>query len=82
MKLHGPAGPGSMYAPIDGSVPRGYPIKGQASTMLFYPKGARFYSRVAADVYFDTEQAAEHAGFTRFDRRGSAAHVIRPNADD
>jgi hypothetical protein len=50
--------------------------------MLFYPKGAKFYSHVVADVYFDTDEAAEHAGFTRWDRRGSAAHVIRPNADD
>jgi large subunit ribosomal protein L17 len=71
-----------MYAPIDGTVPAGYPIKGQQSMMLYYPKGAKFYSRVVADVYFDTEEAAEHAGFTRWDRRGSAAHVIRPNADD
>ncbi|GAA1925707.1 hypothetical protein GCM10009815_20340 [Nocardioides marmoribigeumensis] len=80
--IHGPAGPGSMYAPIDGSVPKNYPIKGQASTMLYFPKGAKFYTHVVADVYFDTAEAAEHAGFTRWDRRGSAAHVIRPNAED
>jgi large subunit ribosomal protein L17 len=71
-----------MYAPIDGSVPKGYPVKGQTSTMLYYPRGAKFYSRVVADVYFDTDEAAEHAGFTRWDRRGSAAYVIRPNADE
>ena len=40
---------------------------------------ARFYTRVAADVYFDTEEAAERAGFIRFDRRSSSAHVsLRP----
>ncbi len=80
--IHGPAGPGSMYAPIDGSVPKNYPIKGQASTMLYFPKGAKFYSHVVADVYFDTAEAAEHAGFTRWDRRATTAHVIRPNAEE
>ncbi len=74
-----PYGPGSAYAPADGIAPPGYAIKGQESMMLFYPKGGRFYSRVVADVYFDTEESAERAGFTRFDRRASSAHVsLRP----
>ena len=74
-----PYGPGSAYAPADGVAPDGYTIKGQESMKLFYPKGARFYTRVVADVYFDTEESAERAGFTRFDRRSSTAHVsLRP----
>ncbi len=74
-----PYGPGSAYAPADNSIPVGYTIKGQLSTMLFYPRTARFYSRVAADVYFDTDESAEQAGFIRFDRRSSTAHVaLRP----
>ena len=74
-----PHGPGSAYAPADGTIPLGYAIKGQNSTMLFYPRTARFYTRVVADVYFDTEESAERAGFVRFDRRSSTAHVsLRP----
>lgn len=74
-----PYGPGSAHAPADNSIPVGYAIKGQLSTMLFYPVDAPFYSHVAADVYFDTEESAGQAGFIRFDRRSSTAHVaLRP----
>jgi hypothetical protein len=45
------------------------------TTKLYHSKRSRFYSRTHADVWFETEEHAEAAGFIRWDRRGSMAHV-------
>ncbi len=71
-----PYGPGSANAPFDGSQPEGYPVKGNESTRLYHTKKSWFFSRTQADVWFESEQAAEEAGFTRWDRRVSSAHTI------
>jgi hypothetical protein len=44
--------------------------------MLFHTRRSRFYSRIQADVWFVDEAAAEAAGFTRWDKRGTAAHSV------
>lgn len=58
-----PYGPGS-HAPLDGDAqPAGYPIKGNADSMLYHVPDSPFYDRTVAEVWFATTQDAEKAGF-------------------
>jgi len=60
-----PHGEGS-HAPIDGDeMPEGFPIKGNADSMLYHLPDTSFYNRTVAEVWFNTEEAAKAAGFTR-----------------
>ncbi|MEP1122713.1 MAG: 50S ribosomal protein L4 [Ilumatobacter sp.] len=61
----GPHGKGSHAANDDGSEPEGFPIKGNADSMLFHVPGSRFYKQTIAEVWFATEEAAEAAGFSK-----------------
>ena len=47
--------------------PQGWTVKGNADSLLFYTEDAPVYGRAAADVWFDSEDAATAAGFTRWD---------------
>jgi large subunit ribosomal protein L17 len=58
-----PYGAGSHAAPEDGSEPDGFPIKGNADSMLYHVPGSAFYDRTVAEVWFATEEDAERAGF-------------------
>ncbi|MGE0881374.1 MAG: 50S ribosomal protein L22 [Acidimicrobiia bacterium] len=60
-----PYGEGSISPSPDGSVPEGYPIKGNADSMLYHLPEGRYYSQTKAEVYFATEEAAQAAGFTK-----------------
>ena len=71
----GPFGPGSAYAAFDGTAPRGYSIKANMATRLYHSRQSRFYSRTQADVWFESEEHAEAAGFIRWDQRGTMAHA-------
>jgi hypothetical protein len=59
-----PYGPGSHAAPEDGSQPDGFPIKGNADSMLYHVPGSSFYARTEAEVWFASAEAAEAAGFS------------------
>ena len=60
-----PHGAGS-HAPIaDDAQPEGHPIKGNADSMLYHLPETSFYNRTVAEVWFDTEESAKAAGFTR-----------------
>jgi large subunit ribosomal protein L4 len=60
-----PHGEGS-HAPIEGDeMPEGFPIKGNADSMLYHLPDTSFYNRTVAEVWFATEEAATAAGFTR-----------------
>jgi small subunit ribosomal protein S2 len=60
-----PHGEGS-HAPLDDdSMPEGYPIKGNADSMLYHVPDSSFYERTKAEVWFATEEAAEAAGFSK-----------------
>ncbi|MFK8024192.1 MAG: 50S ribosomal protein L4 [Ilumatobacter sp.] len=61
-----PHGAGS-HAPLDdpAEMPEGYPIKGNADSMLYHLPETSFYNRTVAEVWFDTEESAKAAGFTR-----------------
>ena len=58
-----PYGAGSHVALDDGSEPEGFPIKGNADSMLYHVPGSAFYDRTVAEVWFATEEDAEAAGF-------------------
>lgn len=56
-------GPGSAKALADGSAPEGYTIKGNADSMLYHVAGSRYYDSTVAEIWFDSTESAEKAGF-------------------
>jgi hypothetical protein len=60
-------GAGSALPGPRGTGPRGWAVKGNADSMLFYTAEAPGFARSAADVWFESEDAASAAGFTRWD---------------
>jgi large subunit ribosomal protein L22 len=54
---------GAVAAPEDGSVPEGYEIKGNASSKKFHVPGGRYYDITIAEVFFDSVESAEAAGY-------------------
>ncbi len=59
-----PYGAGSHVALEDGSEPAGFPIKGNADSMLYHVPDSAFYDRTVAEVWFATAEDAEAAGFS------------------
>ena len=59
-----PYGAGSRAPRADNSMPDGYPIKGNADSMLYHRADSRSYGATIAEVWFDTPERAESAGFT------------------
>ena len=56
--------PTGGHAPLDdGGQPEGYDIKGNADSMLYHLPGTPFYDRTIAEVWFDTAENAEAAGY-------------------
>jgi large subunit ribosomal protein L4 len=60
-----PYGAGSHVALRDDAQPEGFPVKGNASSMLYHLPGTAFYGRTNAEVWFATADDAEAAGFAR-----------------
>ncbi len=59
----GPYGAGS-HAPLpDNSAPPGFTIKGNADSMLYHRPDSRSYKVTIAEVWFDSPERAEAAGF-------------------
>ena len=56
--------PGSALPDEDGNAPEGFEIKGNAQSMLYHTPDSRYYKATKAEVYFDTVESAEAAGFT------------------
>jgi hypothetical protein len=59
-------GSGSAVPGPTGIGPQGWTVKGNADSMLFYTTDAPSYLRSGADVWFESEEAALTAGFTRW----------------
>jgi large subunit ribosomal protein L17 len=60
-----PYGEGS-HAPLeDGSAPEGFPIKGNANSMLYHDPESPHYEQTDPEVWFATAEDAEAAGFSR-----------------
>jgi hypothetical protein len=59
-----PFGMGS-HAPLDsGVMPAGFPVKGNVDSMLYHRPDSRNYGATVAEVWFDSPESAEAAGFT------------------
>ena len=48
--------------------PEGYVIKGNARSMKYHVPEAAGYARTTAEVWFNSEEAAQRAGFIRAQR--------------
>ena len=56
---------GSVLPDADGNGPDTHPIKGNADSMLYHTPDSRYYQITKAEVWFDTEEHAEAAGFSK-----------------
>ena len=56
---------GSVMPDADGNGPDTHPIKGNADSMLYHTPDSRYYKVTKAEVWFDTEENAEAAGFAK-----------------
>lgn len=56
---------GSVVADEDGNGPETHPIKGNKDSMLYHTTESRYYKVTKAEVWFDTEEHAEAAGFAK-----------------
>jgi large subunit ribosomal protein L22 len=57
--------PGSALPLDDGSAPEGFEIKGNDQSMLYHEPEGRYYAATKAEVYFDSPESAEAAGYTK-----------------
>ena len=55
---------GAKSPNADGSAPQGFEIKGNADSMLYHEPDTRYYDQTVAELYFDTVEHAEAAGFS------------------
>lgn len=60
-----PYGEGSY---VGNEPPEGFVIKGNERSMKYHVEGSGGYQRTIADVWFDSEDAAQQAGFTKAQR--------------
>jgi large subunit ribosomal protein L22 len=56
---------GAVLPDADGNGPDSHPIKGNADSMLYHTPDSRYYKVTKAEVWFDTEENAEAAGFAK-----------------
>jgi large subunit ribosomal protein L4 len=68
-------GPDSHAPRADGAQPEGFPVKGNADSMLYHVPGSSFYARTVAEVWFANPEAAEAAGFQLPPSQRSSAAV-------
>jgi large subunit ribosomal protein L22 len=73
--------PGSAEPLEDGEMPEGYEIKGNAQSMLYHEPGSRYYKATKAEVWFDSVESAEAAGFSKPGAREEEA-ADADNTDD
>jgi large subunit ribosomal protein L17 len=66
-------GPDSVAPPADGSVPDGFPVKGNKDSMKYHEPDGQWYEATEAEVYFRTAEAAEAAGFTKAGAKAEVA---------
>lgn len=67
--------PAGAAAPLEsGEAPEGYTIKGNADSMKYHVPGSRWYANTQAEIWFDTKESAEAAGYAP--AGGAAAQTI------
>ncbi len=59
--------PAGAHAPLEdeAEAPEGYPIKGNKDSMKFHEPDGQWYDATVAEIWFDTAENAEAAGFVR-----------------
>ena len=72
---------GSALPNEDGSAPEGYEIKGNANSMKYHEPGTRYYNQTVAEVYFDSVESAEAAGFGATAEEAQAHEAADPDND-
>jgi hypothetical protein len=70
--------PGSTEPTSDGSAPAGHDVKGNEQSMLYHTGASPYFARTKVDVWFDSEDSARAAGFTRWDHRDTAGPEAVP----
>jgi large subunit ribosomal protein L22 len=75
-----PSWEGSALPNEDGSAPDGFEIKGNADSMKYHEPGSHYYNQTKAEVYFDTVESAEAAGFAPTTEE-AAAHEADEDAE-
>ena len=60
-----PYGAGSKAPLKSGNAPKGHEIKGNADSMKYHTPDSPWYDQTVAEVWFDTEETAQAAGFTK-----------------
>lgn len=68
-----PYGAGSAAADAAGAGPDGWTIKGNADSGLYHLPSSPSWKRMRAEVWFESEKAAEAAGFKPWDWRRKAS---------
>ncbi len=60
-------GPAGSHAPLEdaGEAPEGFPIKGNADSMKYHEPDGQWYGSAVAEIWFDTADSAEAAGYTK-----------------
>ena len=56
---------GAAAALEDGAAPEGYTIKGNKDSMKYHEPDGQWYDQTVAELWFQTAEAAEAAGFTK-----------------
>lgn len=54
---------GAHAATENGEAPEGFDIKGNADSMKYHVPGSRWYANTQAEIWFDTKESAEAAGY-------------------
>jgi len=57
----------------DGSMPEGFPVKGNADSMKYHQPDGRWYENTVAEVWFASAEAAEAAGFVEAGTKATTA---------
>ena len=56
--------PTGSHAPLEsGEAPEGFEVKGNADSMKYHVPGSRWYSSTKAEIWFDSAESAEAAGY-------------------
>ena len=79
-----PYGDGS-HGLIDGDasiMPDGFPVKGNADSMLYHNADSPHYARTSAEVWFASDEAAEAAGFSKPAGQAAKEAANEDTADD
>lgn len=63
--VEGSQAAGSAAPLEDGSAPEGYPVKANEDSKLYHEPDSRYYDITRADLYFESAEAAEAAGYSR-----------------